>query len=196
MIEYKARKIEVFPSVYEPSDDTFLLLENLEVKNGDKVLDVCTGTGILAIVASENASKVIACDISSQALKCTTHNMRLNNVKNMKIIESNLFEKVNEKFDLILLNPPYLPSDPDEPEHELKKAWDGGRDGREIVDRFIDKVDEHLLPRSRVQLVQSSLNNTQKTLKRLEEKGLKPLVVAKEKYFFEELFVITAERGK
>ncbi len=196
MIKYMGRKIEVFPDVYAPSDDTFLLLENLEVKKGDKVLDVCTGTGILAIVASEKASKVIACDISSHALKCTTHNMRLNNVKNMEVIESDLFEKVNEKFDLILLNPPYLPSDPDEPEHELKKTWDGGRDGREIVDRFIDKVDEHLLPRGRVQLVQSSLNNPQKTLKSLLEKGLKPEITAKEKFFFEELFVITAERGK
>jgi len=192
MIEYKTRKIEVFSDVYEPSDDTFLLLKNLEEKKGDKILDICTGTGILAIVASEKASKVIASDISPQALKCTTHNMRLNNVKNMEVIESDLFEKIDEKFDLILFNPPYLPSDPDEPEHELKKAWDGGRDGREIVDRFIDKVDEYLLPNGRVQLIHSSLNNPQKTLNRLLEKGLIAEITAKEKFFFEELFVITA----
>lgn len=196
MIEYKGRRFEVFPNVYEPSDDSFLLLEHLEVKPRDCVLDICTGSGILAITASEKASRVVACDISPEAIKCATHNMKLNKVKNMKIIESNLFENIDEKFDLILLNPPYLPSDSDEPEHELKKAWDAGKDGRDIIDQFIDDVTDHLKLNGRIQLIQSSLNDPNKTLRRLEEKGLIGEITAKEKFFFEELFVISAERRR
>lgn len=193
MIEYKGRKFQVFKDVYEPSDDTFLILDNLAVKNGDKVLDVCTGTGILAITASEKASEVIAGDISPQAIECAKHNMNINDIKNMKIVESDLFENINTKFDLILFNPPYLPSDPDEPEHPLKKAWDGGTDGRVIIDLFLEEVNDYLLPGGVVQLIQSSLNNPGKTLKRLEKIGISPWIEAQEKYFFEELFVITAK---
>jgi len=73
----------------------------------------------------------------------------------------------------------------------LNAAWDGGEDGRDVIDRFLDGLLEHLNPEGRVQLVQSSLSDNDKTLKKLECMGFKADITAKEHFFFEEIVVIT-----
>ena len=100
----------------------------------------------------------------------------------------------DEKFDTILFNTPYLPTNEDERvDDELEAAWDGGVDGRVVINRFIEEVSEHLNPNGCVQLVQSSLSNVEETIGRLMEKGFQVSITASERFFFEEVVVITAE---
>lgn len=177
MLKYKEIEYQTHPQVYEPSDDTFLLAENLQVKRMSNTLEIGTGTGIIAIMAAMKARMVIATDINPHALKCTLKNIITNKAFNVELREGDLFEPVkNEKFDVILFNTPYLPSSDDENiDDKLDAAWNGGPDGRDVIDRFLEDVKNHLNPGGKVQLVQSSLSNVEKTLKRL--KGMKILFI-------------------
>ncbi len=192
--DYKGICYETHPKVYEPSGDTFLFADNIEVERMSRVLEIGTGVGIIAIMAARKARMVIATDINPYALECAVKNIMGNKSFNIELREGDLFEPVaNDKFDLILFNTPYLPSSSEEKVNdELNAAWDGGVDGREVVDRFLSDFNDYLNPGGRVQMVQSSLSNVNKTLKKLEEIGFKAFVTAKEKYFFEEVVVITA----
>ncbi|RLF59291.1 MAG: methyltransferase [Thermoplasmata archaeon] len=184
-------KIKIFEGVYEPSDDTYMLARNLEINKGDKVLDMGTGCGILAIIAyRKGASKVVACDINKKAVECAKYNVTMNNAR-VKVIESDLFENIREKFDLIIFNPPYLPSDPLEKDDELKIAWDGGKNGREVIDRFIDEVEKFLKPGGRFQIVVSSLSGIEDVIKKIDEKKFEIKINERKRFFFEELVVIT-----
>ncbi|HTX61424.1 MAG TPA: HemK2/MTQ2 family protein methyltransferase, partial [Methanobacterium sp.] len=105
-----------------------------------------------------------------------------------------LFEPVkDEKFDLILFNTPYLPSSDDEKiDDELEAAWNGGKNGRKTIDRFITVAKDYLKPEGKVQLVQSSLADNQETLDKLRGLGFEADITSREKCFFEEIVVITA----
>lgn len=193
-IFYRNYVFEVFPQVYLPAEDSFLLAESLAVKGG-RTLDIGTGCGIQAIVVTERASKVLACDISMEAVKCAGYNACLNKA-NIEVFQSDLFESVSGKFDLIVFNPPYLPSDPSDTDDELRKSWDGGKNGREVIDRFIDDAAKFLKPEGRVQLVASSLGNVGHVMQKFKEACLRPEITARKKYFFEELCVVNASYNK
>lgn len=197
MKEYKDIKYQASPQVYEPAEDTFLLADNLEVERMSRALEIGTGTGLIAIIAARKASKVIATDVNPHALDCTLKNIITNKAFNVELRKGDLFEPVeDEKFDLILFNTPYLPTEEDEAVgDELEAAWNGGPNGREVIDRFLDGVKDHLNPRGKVQMVQSSLSDNEKTLKKLEELNFQASITACEKGFFEEMVVITAVLG-
>ncbi|MDP3066670.1 MAG: methyltransferase [Methanobacteriaceae archaeon] len=194
MIEYQGMYFYTHPQVYEPAEDSFLLAENIKVTLRDEVLEIGTGTGIIAIIAARGARNVVATDISPNAIECTTKNLITNRVFNVELREGDLFDPVEgEKFNLIIFNTPYLPTEEDDAAaDELNAAWDGGSDGRKVIDRFLDGLTEHLEQNGRVMLVQSSLSNVEKTLTRLEELGLQASVTAREKCFFEEIVLIKA----
>lgn len=193
MLEYKGIHYYNHFQVYEPAEDTFLLAENLQVKRRDRVLEIGTGTGIIAIKTAKKARMVIATDINPAAIECATKNIVANKVFNIELRNGDLFDPVKgEKFDLIIFNTPYLPTSEDElTGDDLNAAWDGGSDGREVIDRFIVDLPIHLNAGGKVQMLQSSLSDIDKTLEKLEEIGLEASVTAKEKLFFEEVVVIT-----
>lgn len=184
---------ETCNQVYAPAEDTFLLADNLKVKKGDSVLEIGTGTGLVALKASQIAKKVVATDINPHAIKCAQDNILRNEVKNVNILEGDLFQPVHDrKFDLILFNTPYLPSADDEiVGDELDAAWDGGADGRQVIDLFLNEVKNHLKSRGIVQLVQSSLSDNDKTCQKLEDFGFEVEITGRERFFFEEIVVIT-----
>jgi release factor glutamine methyltransferase len=193
MLEYDGIHYYNHPNVYEPAEDTFILLENLRVERSDRVLEIGTGTGIIAIKASMNSRMVVATDINPYAIECATENIIANKSFNIEIRKGNLFEPVKgEKFDLILFNTPYLPTDDEEKiNDELNAAWDGGVDGRMLIDRFIEGLPNYFNQGGIVQMVQSSLSDVNMTLKKLENLGFKVSVTARKKVFFEEIAVIT-----
>jgi release factor glutamine methyltransferase len=193
MIEYSGMRIKTCKNVYNPAEDSFMLANNLLIKKGDFVLEIGTGTGIIGLNASKTALKVVATDINPYAIKCAINNKKLNNVKNLEIRNGNLFNPVhNEKFDLVLFNTPYLPSDKDEiVDDHLDTAWNGGINGREVIDPFLDNVKNHLNNKGTVQLVQSSLSDIEKSCQKLKKMGFNVKITARERFFFEEVVVIS-----
>lgn len=194
MIEIDGIKLETNKEVYIPSEDSFLLSENLKVKKGDSVLEIGTGSGIVSIYASKKAKKIIATDINFNAVELAEKNFKLNKIENIETRWGNLFEVINEneKFDIILFNTPYLPTDECEvlPD-DLNYAFDGGADGRKVIDLFLKEVKNHLKHDGTVQLVQSSLSNNEKTIAILKKLGFKTEITAKEHFFFEDITVIS-----
>jgi release factor glutamine methyltransferase len=188
----------VWENVYEPAEDSFLFAANLIVKEGEKVLDMGTGCGILSIIAARKASEVVAVDINPYAVKCAMENAKLNGVaEKISFIQGDLFTplKPTENFDLILFNAPYLPIEHGENGCWLERAWAGGAAGREVIDRFIHEAPKHLKPNGLILLMQSTLSGVEETLKRFEEKGLKASVVAERALpFFETIVLVEAER--
>jgi len=183
-------------NVYEPAEDTFLLTENLVVSEHDVVLDMGTGCGILGVLAAKRARKVVAVDVNPHAVRCAETNARLNGVmEKMDIRRGDLFEpiKKGEKFDVIIFNAPYLPSEAREQKTWIGRAWAGGPTGRRLIDRFISRAPSYLKKSGRILLVQSTLSNVDETVRRLEGEGLQASVLAEKKVAFETIVVIQAE---
>ncbi len=197
-LTYKGYLFHIFPEVYEPSDDTFLMADCLEVKEGAKVLDLGTGCGILGILATKRAERVLGIDINPHAVRCAKANAKTNEIEGkMDLVRGDLFQslKSDEKFDLILFNPPYLPT----PEREseggwLEKAWSGGPSGRKVMDRFLFEAPKRLKEGGVLLLTQSSLTSVKKTLSILKKAGLKTEVMNKIGFPFETIFLLRAAR--
>ena len=190
---------DLYEDVYEPAEDTFLFAENLHVQEGAWVLDVGTGSGVLAVVAAKKGGVVVAVDINPYAIRCAKKNSELNGVSGkIDFVQASLFMALNSDvaFDLILFNAPYLPSDEGESDTWMGRAWAGGVNGREVVDRFISEVPAHLKPSGRVLLMQSTLTGVEETIRKFAEHHLKATVKAEQKLpFFETLTLIEARAG-
>ena len=187
-------EIETDDLVYIPSDDTFLLAENLEIKKGQSVLEIGTGSGLVSMYASLLTDDVTATDINFNALELAEKNFKLNNINTIKLEFGDLFEPVKDrKFDVILFNTPYLPTDSgDIINDDLNYAFDGGLDGRKVIDRFINQVSNHLNDKGIVQIIQSSLSDNDLTLDMFDRNGFVAEIAESEKFFFEEIVLINA----
>lgn len=185
-------------NVYEPAEDSFLFAEHLDVQEGDRVLDMGTGCGILGIIAAKKACEVVAIDINPCAVRCTIQNAKLNNVYNKMIfIQGDLFTalRATEKFDAILFNAPYLPTEEAEGKSWVERAWSGGLTGRQVIDRFISKVPMHLNQSSRIFLLQSTLADVSETVFKFNNCGLNSCIVAEfATSFFETITLIKAKK--
>ncbi len=123
---------EICDNVYEPSEDSFFFAENLNLQDGACVLDVGTGSGILGIIASRNARDVTFIDLNPYAIRCAKRNALINKVKSQtKFIQSDLFSPLREatKFDAILFNAPYVPTEQSEENSWIGQGM-GGRNNR------------------------------------------------------------------
>jgi ribosomal protein L3 glutamine methyltransferase len=137
----------------ELAGESFSLLpDESKVK---RVLDLCTGSGCLAILAAMRfpRAKIDAADLSADALQVAKRNVADHRLtRRIRLLQGDLFAPVkNERYDLILSNPPYVDaagmrSLPPECRHEPALAFDGGRDGIEIVRRIIGEAARHLTP--------------------------------------------------
>lgn len=196
-IFYADLSFDVYEEVYEPAEDTFLIADVLNQTGavGDTVLDVGTGCGILAVIASRKAKKVVATDINPHAIRCAKENAEANRASSkIQVRLGDLFEPISEteKFSLIVLNAPYLPSTRGEHRSWKSRSWAGGSTGRRVIDRFIRDAASYLENKGRILLVQSTLSDVQETLRRLREMGLDAKVVAESKAEFETIVVIQA----
>lgn len=196
IFEYQGLHIKIEKGVYEPSDDTYLLAENLKVKSEDVVLELGTGSGLIALLAARTARKVVATDISPIAVECASSNVSLNQLTNkVEIRLGNLFEPIREgeKFDLIIFNPPYLPENNKPSQNRsdwLGRAWDGGKSGRNLIDPFIVNCKRYLNSAGLIQMVQSSLSNISKSSQLFKMEGFHVEISAQKSFFFEKLVLL------
>ena len=121
----------------------------------ESVLDLCTGSGCLAILAARNFpnAEIDAVDISKDALEVAARNVREYGLENrLTLYRGDLFKPLDGKrYDLIISNPPYVDAEgmaglPRECRAEPKLAFDGGDDGLDIVRRILDQAKDHLTP--------------------------------------------------
>lgn len=175
--------------VYQPREDSLLMAETIvsKIPYGSRVLDMGTGTGILALVASEQAKQVVAVDANPEAVRCAQENAELNDVENVEVIESDMFEKVQGRFDVILFNAPYLPVEEDGME---AKAWSGGPSGRRQIERFMKQVGEYLAPEGKIYLVISSLTGLPETQEVIRGHGFSSKIANQENLAWEVLYVL------
>jgi len=192
MVYYRGLEFVLLPGVYEPSDDTYLLADNLRVSHGQSVLELGTGCGMIAVLAALMGGRVTATDISERAIECARMNAARHGVE-IELLLGSLFEPVwGRKFDVVVFNPPYLPSlgMSDDP---VLQACEAGPDGRSLIDPFIDELPNHLKPGGEVYLVQSSLSGAERTEERLRGAGFE-LEIVKKKLWFEHLLLFKVKR--
>jgi release factor glutamine methyltransferase len=167
------------PGVFTPISDSRQLADAVRREPlGKTALDLCTGTGIVALAAAESGARVTAVDVSRKALLAVRMNARRHG-RRIHTLRGHLFDVVpGQRFDLITANPPYVPSpDVDLPARGLPRAWAAGPDGRVVLDEICDGAAAHLRPGGVLLLVHSSLVGEQATLDRLFASGLQPEVV-------------------
>ncbi len=181
-------------NVYIPAEDSYLLADNLLIKEGQSVLEIGTGSGIVAMYASKLTDKITVTDINFDACQLAEKNFKDNGIENIEILFGNLFEPVpNRKFDVILFNTPYLPTEDGEVlEDTINYAFDGGLNGRKVIDVFLNEVGNHLNDGGIVQLIQSSLSDNEKTLDMLDKLGFIAEIADSEHFFFEDITLINA----
>jgi len=176
-------KLVTLPGVFRPCSDSWLLADVLRLESlapGARVLDLCCGSGVVALAAARRAAEVTAVDVSRRAVVTTRLNARLNGVS-VRARRGDLFGPVRgERFALIVSNPPYLPSaDDGAPTRGAARAWEAGRHGRSLLDPICAGAHDHLRPGGVVLLVHSSVCGEQATLGALSEHGLDARVVVR-----------------
>lgn len=169
------------PGVFQPPSDAWMLVRYMQKERlaaGAEVLDLCTGSGALAIAASlQGASRVTAVDVSRRAVAAVKLNARLNGVR-VEGVRGDLFAPVaGRRFDLIVSNPPYLPGDVRElPRRGLARATEAGPSGRAFLDRIAARAADHLTERGTLLLVYSTVCGETETLEALRRGAFSPSV--------------------
>jgi len=174
-------RLIVFDGVYNPSDDSYLLLEAVKDKKKLKALDMGCGAGIIAINLAKQGCKVTAVDVNEKAIENTKVNAEINGV-DIEVFKSDLFSNVKGRFELITFNPPYLPTEGED------VAWDGGREGIEVIRKFLKDAHKHLEENGEIYVVMSSLGNTKKIFDEFRKIYRFDKVLSK-RFFFEEISV-------
>ena len=183
--------VYVFKDVYEPSDDTWLLMELIEPHkvNGKMVVDTCSGTGILGIYSwiIGKPKKIVFIDISEQAIANIVFNIKRLNLNDYLILRCDLLRCLNEhSVDVVLANPPYLPG--------IGKDLDlyGGIHGYEVILDLIMEASRVLRDRGSLFLVYSSLSNEDIIMDYLHKYKFKVFRKKSKHFFFEDIIAIEA----
>ena len=177
-------RIQEDPDVYPPSDDSILLIESLDVKQGEKVLEVGCGSGIVSIHCALNGCAVTSGDINPKAVELTRRNFEANHLSS-DVVETDVYSAIEGRFDTIVFNLPYLPVDE---EGLLAKAWSGGPDGLGPLPKLLEGAPEHLNEGGRVVVVVSSLMDGAALQELLDQYDYR--VIGESRMFFEKLSVV------
>ena len=156
--EFMRLNFYVDENVLIPQPDTEILVENtIQIckekyteNKTIKILDLCTGSGAIAISLGKyiQNAEITAIDISKEAIKVAAKNAEMNGVK-IQFVQSNMFENINEKYDIIVSNPPYIETNvlcklPKEVQNEPRLALDGGEDGLDFYREISKKAYRYL----------------------------------------------------
>ncbi|MFZ3494095.1 HemK2/MTQ2 family protein methyltransferase [Streptomyces sp. 5.8] len=176
-------RLIALPGVYRPQTDTLLLAQALSHEGMDpdtEVLDIGTGTGALALSAARTGARVTAVDVSLPAVVVA----RLNAFRQglpLRVLHGDFATRTQGlRFDIILTNPPYVPSaQARPPSRGAARAWDAGPDGRAVIDRICASAPALLRPGGILLMVHSGMCGPEATLAQLEAAGLTARVAAR-----------------
>ncbi|SCZ87517.1 BZ3500_MvSof-1268-A1-R1_Chr2-2g04983 [Microbotryum saponariae] len=207
-----------FESVYEPAEDTFALLDALEadrarLQGSQLCLEIGSGSGVvstfLGTLLDPNSALLLTTDLSLPACLATHETPRLNSLRTpFEIVQTDLctclFPRLQHACDVIVFNPPYVPTYEDELELArmeglLERAWAGGADGMQVTDRLLDVVEVRVgweggNSRGLFYLVTIVQNKPQQIIEGLEKKGLRGEVVLKRRAGGEHLHILRFSR--
>ena len=177
----------MFMDIYKPNEDSFLIRYAIikylrNKKKSLKILDMGSGSGILIKACKKlGFYNIFASDINKDSI---------NKLKNQgfNATKSDLFSNINQKFDLIIFNPPYLPLDKKEPK-DSRLSTTGGKKGNELILRFLRDVKNHLTLEGTIILLFSSLSHPEDILNLIKKLNFKKKLIIKKKLFFEEIYV-------
>lgn len=116
-VECCGMKITVDLGVYQTSEDSELMAESVKISNDENFLEIGCGTGVISIIIAKRANRGIGVDINDKAIENSKFNAKKQGVTNIEFFKSDVFEKVEGKFDVIICNPPYT-------RHEVKDNVD------------------------------------------------------------------------
>jgi release factor glutamine methyltransferase len=191
-ITYRNAIVQIKSLVYEPSEDSFLLAEAAlsEIKDNESILDVGCGSGIISAVISANTkATIVGIDINPYAAECTKEN-------GIEVIRGDLLNCIKGKFDMIIFNPPYLPTRNEERTGDwLNTALDGGYDGRRIICRFLKDADRCLVEKGKLLMLVSSLTGIEEVKSKIESLGYAVEDKRRERFMFETLTVLVATKS-
>ena len=181
--------------IYEPAEDSFLLLRAASGARG-RVLDLCSGSGIIGLSAAARADSVLLVDVNPAAVAHIRDEILKKGLSNCRAVVSDLYKKVGErKFDFIFANPPYLPCECKGGScRELHSC--GGKHGYEITLRIIEGLKDRLSEKGRAFLITSTAYEVGVVLGRISREGLAFRKIGSVRFFFEELGLLEIRRPR
>jgi len=189
-VKIRGLEIQIFDGVYPPSEDTFMLMDAVRGEKAARGLELCSGTGTVGLSVASGVGHMVAVDLNPLAAMNTLFNYRKNGM-DADVVVGDLFSPIRGEFDLIIMNPPYLPDGEGAP---FDISWSGGARGRSVIDRFISEVGDFLSPGGRAYMLQSSLNGIEESVERARSEGLDAEVTGRRDFDFESLAVIRMKR--
>ena len=181
--------MKLHPDVYEPSEDTDLLVRVLREREphlaGQRAVDVGTGSGAVAAAMVVLGARVVAVDVSPHAVAVAREN-----VPGADVVRGDLTRALRGPFDVVAFNAPYLPSEPEERlAGWIDRAFHGGEGGIEVSERFVADLARVLAPQGRAYLVVSSRAHLDRLADAARAAGFAHEKVASTRWFFEEVAV-------
>lgn len=142
--------------VYEPYEDTILLAEGVDAEPGMACLELATGTGLVALILAREAGAAVATDINPHACRLARENAERNDLL-LDVVCMDMADALDAPFDVIAVNPPYLPTAPeDKLEGIIDRTVSGGPDGAELTRRVLEEIAVLLAPEGKAWLIVSS----------------------------------------
>lgn len=184
VLVYNDISLVLWPNVYIPKEDSFFFLSKIETRSNDTVCDLGCGCGLFSVEIAKRVKKVYSFDINPYAVKLTKENARLNGVYKKVVSKmSDLFSNARQNsFDLIVSNISQLPT----PRFHARNAWisfgdNGGRDGRDLINRILAGAKDYLKPVGRLVLFHYGILDIDKSKKMLSTRGFKTKIIGKRK---------------
>ena len=164
MVNLTDNCLDFSQEVYEPAEDSYLLQKSVRKLAFGRVLDMGTGSGIQAFeaVGCKDVRTVLAVDVNPNAVNILESKVKNEHINKLRVIESDLFSKVEGQFDTIIFNPPYLPQDKVGDKKINDLALYGGKNGYEVIQRFLNQSGEHLAQDGAIILLVSNLSGLSK----------------------------------
>lgn len=174
--------------MYRPAEDTFFMEDIIKNYKGNFALEIGIGSGYLTSSLCSNFDFVIGTDLNFDSI-IHAKNATLSKYSNKLLICTNLASSLNFRFDLIISNPPYLPSETEGVGLKDNTIY-GGKEGLEFTFQFLSSIIPLLQENGKILLLRSSLSNIEKMDNFIGDLFFQNKILARKSLFFETLEIV------